>query len=90
VAYEAEGRKAAQDLEKHFGKLMEARCESKSPWKIVLVFSGGIWEVPRDFIFKFGYSGSGTDSFHAFLVASGLNVSKDAIEKAEAGTVFKV
>jgi len=89
MAYEAEGRKAAADLASRFGILREARCESKSPWRIVLVFSDGTWEVPSNFIFKFGYSGSGSDCFHAFLQASGLNVSKAAVEKAKEGTVFR-
>ena len=90
MAYEEEGRKAASALAKRFGELREARCESKSPWKIVLVFSSGIFEVPSDFIFKFGYSGSGTDCFHAFLEASGLHVLKSDVEKAAEGTVFRV
>ena len=89
MAYEEEGRKAASDLARRFGELREARCESKSPWKIVLVFSGGTFEVPSDFIFKFGYSGSGTDCFHAFLEASGFKVSKADVVKAVEGTVFR-
>jgi hypothetical protein len=89
MAYEAEGRKIAGELKNHFGDLLEARCESKSPWKITLVFSGGTWEVPADFIFKFGYSGSGVDCFHAFLEASGFSTSKEALQNASEGTIFK-
>ena len=90
MAYEEEGRKAAFDLKRRFGELREARCESKSPCKIVLIYSGGTFEVPSDFMFKFGYSGSGPDCFHAFLEASGFNVSKDDVVKAVEGTVFRV
>jgi hypothetical protein len=89
MAYEAEGRKIADDLKNQYGKLLEAHCVSKSPWKIVLVFSNGTWEVPSNFIFKFGYSGSGVDCFHAFLEHSGLNVPKAALQNAEEGTIFR-
>lgn len=89
MAFEAEGRNIAADLQAKYGKLIAAHCESKSPWQIVLVFSGGTWEVPSNFIFKFGYSGSGVDCFHAFLQASGLNVAKSAVENATEGTVFR-
>ena len=89
MAYEAEGRQIASDLNNQYGKLLEARCESKSPWKIVLVFTGGTVDVPANFIFKFGYSGSGVDCFHAFLEASGLRVPKAAMQSAQEGTVFR-
>ena len=89
MANEAEGRKIADDLKNQYGKLLEARCESKSPWKIVLVFSSGTWEVPSNFIFKFGYSGSGVDCFHAFLEHSGFNMPKASLQNAEEGAVFR-
>lgn len=88
MAFEAEGREIAADLTNQYGTLVEARCESKSPWRIVLVFTRGTWEVPSNFIFKFGYGGSGPDCFHAFLQAAGLNVSKSAVENASEGTVL--
>ena len=82
MAYEAQGRQIAADLRDRYGKLLEARLGTP----IVLVFERGEWEVPRDFIFKFGYSGSGPDCFHAFLTSSGFKVSKSDIEKAQPGT----
>jgi hypothetical protein len=88
MAYEAQGRQIASQLESEYGKLCEARCDSKSPWQITLTFERGTWVVPRDFIFKFGYGGSGPDCFHAFLQASGFATPKSEVEKATEGTVF--
>lgn len=39
-------------------------------------------------MFKFGYSGSGPDCFHAFLEASGFSISKDRVEEAKEGDVL--
>jgi hypothetical protein len=89
MAYEAEGRKIAADLMAKLGKLLEVRLESKSPSKIVLVFGSQEIALPNDFIFKFGYSGSGPDCFHAFLEASGFQVTKERIQTAKEGDVLK-
>lgn len=88
MAYEALGRQLAEQLAADYGTLREARLESKSPWRIVLVFSRGEFVVPSNHMFKFGYGGSGPDCFHAFLQASGFSISKDRVEKAKEGDVF--
>jgi tetratricopeptide (TPR) repeat protein len=84
MAYEAQGREIARELQDRHGRLLEARLGAP----IVLVFEQGEWSVPSNFIFKFGYSGSGPDCFHAFLHASGFTVSKQQIEQAKSGEVF--
>jgi len=89
MAYEAQGRQIAAQLAAEYGSLNEVRLESRSPWRIVLSFSRGDWTVPSSFIFKFGYSGSGPDCFHAFLQASGWRISKDRIENATEGEVLR-
>lgn len=86
MAYEAEGRKTSQDLRAQHGKLLEAHL--KPGRRIHLVFERGEWEVPSNFIFKYGYSGSGPDCFHAFLIASGFTVSKSAVENGQEGQVL--
>jgi hypothetical protein len=88
MAYEMQGRQIAAELAHRYGKLLEARCESKSPWRIVLNFERGSWVVPSNHMFKFGYGGSGPDCFHAFLQASGFNISKEQIESAQEGQVL--
>lgn len=88
MAFEEQGRQIASQLKSEYGKLREARCDSKSPWRITLTFDRGTWVVPSDFIFKFGYNGSGPDCFHSFLQASGFRTSKTEVEKATEGTVF--
>ena len=55
----------------------------------MLLYERGEITVPPEFIFKFGYSGSGTDFFHAYLGASGINVPKSELETAAEGTVLK-
>jgi len=92
MAYEEQGRKISTQLAGQYGKLVEARLEKKGPagpWRIVLVFDRGEWTVPSDFIFKFGYSGSGPDCFHAFLRASGWRISKDRVENAKEGDILR-
>lgn len=86
MVYEREGREAAVELTNLYGNLIGACCKANG--LIVLKFERGIWNVPKEFIFKYGYSGSGTDCFHAFLQASGLNVSKDQVVKAREGDIF--
>src|SRR5262245_29920939 len=85
MAYEAEGRRIAAQLSEQFGRLLEVRLNQP----IVLVFERGSWTVPANFIFKFGYAGTGPDSFHAFLEASGFEVAKDRIETAKAGDLLR-
>jgi hypothetical protein len=89
MAYEAEGRQIAVDLAKRYGKLLEARLKLRDPCRIVLLFERGNWVVPADFIFKFGYYGSGPESFHAFLEASGFKVSLSQVVDAVPGTVLR-
>lgn len=88
MAYEAEGRKIAADLSAKAGQLLEVRLESKSPSRIVLKYEREEFTTPSNFIFQFGYQGSGPDCFHAFLQASGFNVTKEQIENAKAGDVL--
>lgn len=90
MAYEAEGRKIAIDLRAQCGRLLEARLESKSPCRIVLAFERQTITLPGNFIFQFGYSGSGPDCFHAFLQESGFHVAKEQIETAKEGDVLKL
>jgi hypothetical protein len=89
MAYEAEGRKIATDLRTRFGKLLEVRLESKHPSRIVLVCERQEVTLPDEFMFKFGYSGSGPDCFHAFLQASGFNISKQQVETAKEGDILR-
>ncbi|HEX6377288.1 MAG TPA: hypothetical protein VFZ91_16390 [Allosphingosinicella sp.] len=84
MAYEAEGRDIAEKLAQEHGRLLEARLGAP----IVLVFERGEWRVPGNFIFKFGYYGSGPSCFHAFLKASGFPVSLAQIESAKSGDVL--
>lgn len=89
MAYEIEGRKIASDLAALRGKLVEVRLESKHPSRIVLVCERGEVTLPNEFIFKFGYSGSGPDCFHAFLEASGFTITKSQVETAKEGDVLR-
>jgi len=89
MAYEAEGRQIAKEIFEKGGKLLEVRLESKSPCKIVLVCEREEFTTPNNFIFQFGYSGSGPDCFHAFLQASGFTTTKEQVETAKEGDVFK-
>jgi len=89
MAYEAEGRQIAADVANQFGRLLEVRLESKNPCRIVLECEHQEVTLPSEFIFKFGYSGSGPDCFHAFLQASGFNVTKEQITKASEGDVLR-
>ncbi len=89
MAYEAEGRKIAVDVAAQCGRLLSVRLESKSPCKIVLVCERQQVALPSNFIFQFGYSGSGPDCFHAFLQASGFNVTKEQIETAKEGDILQ-
>ncbi|MEJ2549105.1 MAG: hypothetical protein P8Z42_00465 [Anaerolineales bacterium] len=89
MAYEAEGRKIAADVANQFGRLLAVRLESKSPSRIVLECERQEVTLPNEFIFKFGYSGSGPDCFHAFLQASGFNVTKEQIAQAREGDVLR-
>ena len=88
MAYDAEGRKIAADVANQFGRLLAVRLESKNPSRIVLECERQEVVLPSEFIFKFGYSGSGPDCFHAFLEASGFRVSKEQISTAKDGDVF--
>ncbi len=88
MVYEAEGRKIASDLAASCGKLLEARLESKHLSRIVLVCEQREVTLPNEFIFKFGYAGSGPDCFHAFLAASGFNITKSQVETAKEGDVL--
>ena len=87
MAYEAEGRQLAAQLAQQHGKLVEAKLEAGM--RIVLKFERGEWAVPGNFIFKYGYSGSGPDCFHAFLNASGFSISKNQVETAKEGAVLR-
>jgi hypothetical protein len=89
MAYEAEGRKIAADLAAQCGRLLLVRLESKHPSKIVLVYERQEITLPDQFMFKFGYSGSGPDCFHAFLQASGFNITKKEVETAKEGDVLR-
>ncbi len=71
------------------GRLLEERLESKSPSRIVLVFEKQTITLPGNFIFQFGYSGSGPDCFHAFLQEAGFKVTKEQITSAKEGDVLK-
>ncbi len=90
MAYEAEGRKIAADVANQFGRLLAVRLESKNPCRIVLECERQEVSLPSDFIFKFGYSGSGPDCFHAFLQASGFTVSKEQITTAIEGDILRL
>ncbi|MCX6556088.1 MAG: hypothetical protein NTW95_01420 [Candidatus Aminicenantes bacterium] len=89
MAYEAEGRKIAADLAAQCGRLLEVRLESKSPSRIVLLCERQEITLPNEFMFKFGYSGSGPDCFHAFLQAAGFHVTKEQVETAKEGDILK-
>jgi hypothetical protein len=89
MAYEAEGRKIAADVRAQCGRLLEVRLESKSPSRIVLVCERETVTLPGNFIFQFGYSGSGPDCLHAFLEASGFSIAKERVETAQAGDILK-
>ena len=89
MAYEAEGRKIAADVKEQCGRLLEVRLESKSPCRIVLVCERQTVTLPSNFIFQFGYSGSGPDCFHAFLQQSGFSVTKEQIQTAQEGDILK-
>ena len=86
MAYEENGRQIAGQLRDRYGRLLEAQLGAP----IRLIFERGFWDVPSNFIFKFGYHGSGPDCFHAFLQASGFSIAKSQVENAQAGDVFKV
>jgi hypothetical protein len=87
MAYEAQGRQIASDLQQQHGKLLEAKLGEGR--RIVLKFERGEWAVPSNFIFKYGYSGSGPDCFHAFLEASGFQIAKSQVEAAKEGDVLR-
>ena len=89
MAYETEGQKIAANLAAQHGRLLEVRLEAKFPSKIILVYEKQEVMLPNEFIFKFGYSGSGPDCFHAFLQASGLNISKQRVETAKEGDILR-
>jgi hypothetical protein len=63
--------------------------ESKSPCRIVLKCDRGEVALPSNFIFQFGYSGSGPDCFHAFLKASGFRIAKSRVEQANEGDILR-
>ncbi|MCG6962110.1 MAG: hypothetical protein LJE95_02460 [Acidobacteria bacterium] len=89
MAYEEQGRQIAADLSQQHGKLLEVRLESKSPCRIVLKYARGELVLPSNFIFQFGYSGSGPSCFHAFLEASGFSISRSQVETAEEGVTLR-
>jgi hypothetical protein len=89
MAYEAEGRRIAADIANRYGKLREVHLQSKSPCRIVLKCERGEVVLPSNFIFQFGYSGSGPDCFHAFLQASGFNIPKTRVEKAKERDILR-
>ncbi len=88
MAYETEGRQIAAQLAQQYGKLLEAKLEPGM--RIVLKFERGEWPVPGNFIFKYGYSGSGTDCFYAFLEASGFRIPKSKVVDGKAGDVLSL
>jgi hypothetical protein len=86
--YEKQGRKIAADFASQYGKLLEVRLESKSPSRIVLKGEQGELVLPDNFVFKFGYMGSGPECLYAFLQASGFSTTKSQIETAKEGDIL--
>ena len=88
MAYEQAMRKIARNLVQEHGKLVEVRCISGyNPCHIEMVFADGHEIVVGRHIggriditmMKFGYQGTGTSCFHAFLDEAGIKVSLDEL-----------
>ena len=97
MGYEDSMRQTARQMIAQHGKLVEVQCNSgHHPCDIVLVFADGHKESVGDHdmqvnisMMKFGYHGTGTSCFHAFLSEAGFNVTLDQLANLENGTVLK-
>jgi hypothetical protein len=87
MAYEQAMREIARNLVQMHGKLVEVRCISgHHPCCIEMVFADGHKIVVGEHdgrvditMMKFGYHGTGTQCFHAFLDEAGIKVSLDEL-----------
>lgn len=97
MGYEEEMRQIAQQLINEHGDLVEVRCVSRRhPGHIELVFADGyellVGKHGGDVditMMKFGYHGTGSRCFHAFLDEAGFNVTFEQITKMEDGTILQ-
>jgi len=95
--YESNMRQIARQMITSHGNLVEVNCISgHHPCNIELMFADGYKEVVGDHnmqidisMMKFGYHGTGTRCFHAFLNEAGFNVSFEDLVNLENGTVLK-
>jgi len=97
MSYEQEMRRIARNLIQEHGKLIEAHCISgHHPCHIELVFSDGHKIVVGEHsgraeitMMKFGYHGTGTSCFHAFLDEAGIKVSFNELVQMEGPQILR-
>jgi hypothetical protein len=87
-------RQLARGLISEHGNLLEARCISKK--RIELIFADGHEERVGDYtghiditLMKYGYPGTGSRCFHAFLIEAGFNVTYEQVTQIEDGTIVR-
>jgi len=97
MSYEDSMRMIARQMIAQHGKLVEVNCVSAHhPCHIELLFADGYKEIVGEgsmqvdiSMLKFGYQGTGTSCFHAFLSEAGFNVTLDQLANLPNGTVLK-
>ena len=95
--YESQMRQIAGQMIAQHGKLVEVHCVSgHHPCNIELLFADGHKETVGDHsgrvdisMMKFGYHGTGTKCFYAFLNEAGFNVTFEELVNLENGAVLK-
>lgn len=97
MGYEGEMRQLARQLIRKHGDLAEVRCVSgHHPCHIELVFLHGEKIVVGEHsggvdisMMKFGYHGTGSRCFHAFLDEAGFDVTFEQVVHMEKGTILR-
>ena len=97
MGYEDQMRQIARQMIAQHGNLVEVNCISGlRPVNIELKFAYGYKEIISKHsgqvdisMMKFGYHGTGTRCFHAFLDEAGYKVTFEDLVNLENGTVLK-
>lgn len=97
MGYEDQMRQIARQMIARHGNLVEVNCVSgHHPCHIELLFADGYKEVIGQHsgrvdisMMKFGYHGTGTSCFHAFLNEAGYKVTFEDLANLENGTILK-
>lgn len=97
MGYEDQMRQIARQMIAMHGNLVEVNCISgHHPCHIELLFADGHKEIVGDHngqvdisMMKFGYMGTGTTCFHAFLNEAGFDIAYEELANLDNGTVLK-